>query len=133
MCYSSALCRGIAEIMAFLDGLPYGYRRVQSGLILRQAKFLNSILYNSESWHGVTIRDIIKLERIDNALLRKIIGAHSKTPVEFLFLETATLTIRYILASRRINYLKYILQKKESDLLQKFYNAQKMTQSKVIL
>ena len=95
------------------------------GLALRQAKFLNGILYNSECWHGVSLRDIVRLERLDNALLRGILGAHSKTPVESLYQETGSISIRFILASRRILYLYNILSKDKNEILSKYYFAQK--------
>ena len=72
----------ISEIMSIIEEIPFGHRRVQVGLILRNAKFLNGILFNSECWHGITMADIVRFERLDNILLRGILGAHSKIPVE---------------------------------------------------
>ena len=51
---------------------------------------INGILCNSEAWLSVTNAQIAKLESVDNALLRGILQAHSKTPSEFLHLETGT-------------------------------------------
>ena len=50
-------------------------------------------------------RDIQVITQMDNYLMRKILGAHSKIPIEMLFLETGTLPIEFILISRRVNYL----------------------------
>ena len=116
----------ISEILSILEEIPFGPNRVKAGLILRKARFLNGLLFNSESWHGVTMAHIIKLERLDNILLRGILGgAHSKTPVEFLYLECGTLLIRYIVASRRILYLHNILNRNKSDILYKYFITQK--------
>ena len=65
------------------------------------------------------------LEKVDEALLRGILAAHPKIPIEALFLETKSIPIRYILASRRILYLHSILQKDESELVRRIYEAQK--------
>ena len=46
-------------------------------------------------------------------------------PIEFLHMETSMLKIRFILASRRIMYLKSILQKDSQELMLKIYFAQK--------
>ena len=46
---------------------------------------INGILYNSEAWHGVTRKQIASLEAIDEALLRKLLKSHCKTPKEFLY------------------------------------------------
>ena len=86
---------------------------------------LNGILFNSEAWHGVTNAHIEKLEKVDEALLREILQAHSKTPTEFLYLETGTLPLRWIIAQRRINYMKHILNMHDGELIKKVFLAQK--------
>ena len=57
-------------------------------------------------------------------MLRQILKAHSKTPIEALYLELGCVPIRYILKSRRINYLHYILRLDKSELLWKVFEAQ---------
>merc|ERR1712105_120903 len=63
----------ISEISAFLRDVPLGPARIQTGLILREAKFLNAILFSSESWHGITLKDVQSLEHLDQFLLRVIL------------------------------------------------------------
>ena len=65
------------------------------------------------------------LEAIDEALLRSILKAHSKTPKEFLYLETGALPLRWIIAKRRISLLKHIMERREDDLLKRVFLAQK--------
>ena len=79
-----------------------------AGLRLRQAMFVNGILYNSEAWQGIKDKDLFVFEKADEALLRRILGAHPKIPIEALYLETKSIPIRYIIASRRIMYLHAI-------------------------
>ena len=43
----------IAEIRALLSDMPFGHRRVEVGLLLRDAMFVNGILCNSEAWHSI--------------------------------------------------------------------------------
>ena len=102
-----------------------GKYKVEVALRLREAMLINGILFNSEAWHGVTAAQIAKLEKIDEDLLRGILKAHRKTPSEFLHLETGTLPISFILAQRRINYLKHILSRDSEELIRKVYSAQK--------
>ena len=99
-------------------------KRTKVGLELRQAWFFNSILLNMETWHNLKDNDLKEINKLDNFLLRKIVGAHSKVPVEFLFLETAALPIDIILKSRRINYLHTILNRERDELTHKIYLAQ---------
>ena len=62
---------------------------------------------------------------MDEALLRGILKAHAKTPREFLYLETGATPIKYILAQRRINYLRHIISRSDNELIKKVFIAQK--------
>ena len=71
--------------------MPFGHRRVQVGLMLRDAMFTNGILCNSEAWHNITKKNIEELEVMDRSLLKYILNAHSKVQDEFLYLESGVL------------------------------------------
>jgi len=115
----------ITEITAILKDVPLGASRIRGGLILRESKYLNSVLYSSESWHSLSIQDILGIERQDLHLLRLILyKAHSKTPVEFIHLETSTTTIRFMISARRVNYLHNILNRDKNNILLNYYQAQ---------
>ena len=65
------------------------------------------------------------MKRIDQTLLRGVLSAHPKIPTEALYLETKSLPIRFIVASRRLMYFHTILQKNETEMVRKVYEAQK--------
>ena len=117
------------NILAIVNEVPLAHWKVEAGLRLRQAMLLNGILFNSEAWQGIDEKDIILLEKVDEALLRGILSAHPKIPLEALFLETKSIPIRYIVASRRIMYLHTILQKDENEMVRRIYEAQKVKPS----
>ena len=98
----------VSEIGAILSEFPFGSKKIQVGLMLREAMFLNGVLHSSEAWHGLTATQIAQIELVDHHLMRTILGAHSKTPTEFLYLETGALPVKYVITSRRLNYLKHI-------------------------
>ena len=114
-----------AEIRAILEDVPLGKYRIQIGLQLRQAIFINGVLVNSEVWHGVKPTDLEILIKIDHQILQYICGSHAKTPVEFLYMETGTLPIPFIVSCRRMIYLQVILKRDENELLKRVYMAQK--------
>ena len=91
---------------------------------------LNGILFNSEAWHGITTADVAALERVDEALLRGVVGGHSKLPLTALYLECGAVPLRYILMARRIMYLQEILKRDSSELLKKLYETQKTNKAK---
>ena len=113
--------------MSILDEVPLGRHRMEVGMKLREVMLLNGILYNSEAWHGVTVNHVKTLEAIDEELLRKLLKAHRKTPREFLYLETGATPIQWVIAQRRINFLKHILGKDKDELVFKVFQAQKDT------
>ena len=52
---------------------------MEIGLKLRQAMFINGVLFNSEAWHSVIETEIKLLEAVDEHLLRSLVGAHFNT------------------------------------------------------
>ena len=51
-------------------------------------------------------------------------SAHPKTPIELLYLELGAIPVRFVIMSRRINFLWYLLHDKEGSLLKNFFQAQ---------
>ena len=115
----------VADILAILEEVPFGKQKLEIGLLLRQALFLNGILYNSEAWSDFSEKDVSDFEKIDEYLLRSIFKGQAKTPLEFLHLETGTLPIKYIIAMRRIMYHRDIVSRNDTELVKKIYMAQK--------
>ena len=122
---------GIAnEIIAILEEIPLGRFKMEIGLKLRQAMLLNGILFNSEAWHNISETEIRILETVDEYLLRALVKAHSKTALEFLYLEAGAIPIRFIIASRRLIYHHNILKREEKELIKRIYKEQKKNPSK---
>ena len=115
----------ISEIRALLSDMPFGHRRVQVGLMLRDAMFVNGILCNAEAWHNISKKNIAELEVMDRSLLKYILKAHSKVQNEFIYLETGVLNIEQTISCRRMIYLQTILKRSDSELTKKVYDAQK--------
>ena len=115
----------VSEIIAILEEIPLGRYKLDIGLKLRQAMLLNGILFNSEAWHSVSEMEIKMLESVDEHLLRSLVKGHAKTPLEFLYLETGALPIRFILSSRRLMYHQTILHRDDKELTKRIYAAQK--------
>ena len=115
----------ISNIRAILMDIPLGNRRVEIGLDLRKAWFLNGILFNSEVWPKLTKQEENDLAKMDQYLLRSILGAHSKVPCEILYLETASIPVNDVIAGRRLNYLHTLVSRPEDELTRKVYAAMK--------
>lgn len=87
--------------------------------------FINGLLFNSEVWQGAGSSDIKCLENVDHQLMRVICNGHAKTPLEFMYMETAAHPLKYYIASRRIMYLHNILNKSSNELIHRVYLAQR--------
>ena len=120
----------LANIRAMLEDVPLGNKRLEIGLTLREAWFINGTLYNSEVWCSYKTEDLKVLEVLDRKILREITGAHSKAPWEMLYLETATLPISSVIIARRLNYLQTILKRNNEEVIWKVYTAQKSAPTK---
>jgi hypothetical protein len=125
---SKRITRGygiVSQIFALLSDLPVGNLRVQIGLALRHAWLINGILFNSEAWHSTTKEQVAQFVEIDKYLLRGLVGAHAKAPLEHLYLEMAALPVSYVFSVRRMIYLHTILRRHENEITHKVYQCQK--------
>ena len=83
----------LSEIRAILTDVPLGKYRTEIGLQLGQAMFVNGLLFNSEAWQGNGSSDIKCLENVDHQLMRVICNGYAKTPLEFMYMETAVTSL----------------------------------------
>ena len=60
-------------------------------------------------WNGATTKDTNKLEINDNIIMRLIVGAQSKVPIEILYIETAEMPVQYVMSVGRLLYLQTLL------------------------
>ena len=117
----------LAQIKALMTEVPLGKRRVEIGLALRDAWFMNGCLFNSEVWSAYKEQNIQELEKIDHMILRSITGAQSKVPIEFLYLETSSQTVSNVISVRRLSYLQVLLKRPTSEVTRKVYEAMKIS------
>ena len=115
----------ISNILSIIREIPFGKYQLEVALRLREAMFLNGILTNIEVMYGLTKDEVNDLEKVDEYLLRQILYAHSKTPIEMLYLEMGIIPIKYVIISRRINYFKHILNSSLHELIRKAFEAQR--------
>ena len=81
-------------------------------------------MISNYTWYCLSLVDIEQLESVDQALLKRILEVPSSTPKVSLYLEMGCLPIRFIIKSRRLMFLQYILQQKENSLILNFFKAQ---------
>ena len=114
----------VNTILAMLQEAPLGWTKIKAGLKLRKAMLINSVMFNSESWHGVTMSQVEDFEQVDQALLRGLADGHAKVSIPAIYLELGQEPIRYILAARRIMYLQTLLKRDNTEMTSKILRAQ---------
>ena len=85
--------------------------------------FLKVTLLNSEALHGISNAEEEYLEKVDEALMRWMLKANAKVPLETLHLETETISVKYILTNRRLCFLYTILKREDKELIKEIYRA----------
>ena len=114
----------VLQISQMLEEIYFGPYEIEVALTLRKSLFLNGILTNCEAWYGLTNTDVKTLEQVDESLLRKILGAPLNTPKCMLYLETGCTPINFIIISRRLMFLHYILKEDRNSIVSKVFYAQ---------
>ena len=115
----------VAEIEGTLSAMP-DRRRVIIGLKLRETKLCNGMLYSTEAWTNISDKEIERMEQVDLAALRTIIGGgHSRCPKPFYYLEYGLIMFRHIIMIKRINYHYHIITREDKELIKRVYMKQK--------
>ena len=90
--------RAIAnDLLSTLVEMLAGAEHHITGVTLRNAILISSMLTKSEAWYNLTLANIVALEQIDEKMLRGILKSHRMTTRALLYLELGCLPIRYIL------------------------------------
>ena len=122
----------VATIKGILSEVDLGENTVEVGLLLRKAILVNSLLFTAETWSGIREPDLVRLQQVDHALLSSLTSGHSKSPLEFAYLETGSLKLRHILTQNRLMYHHLLLTQEEGETIRLIYEKQKYLQPKVI-
>ena len=72
-----------------------------------------------ETWPHFSERRVESFERIEQGFFRKILSAHSKTPIESIYLELGVVPFSFKLMSRRIMYYHSVMHRDDNELTKK--------------
>ena len=91
-----------ATCQAMCSEMSLGFQVYEIAKLLHLSIFVNGTLLNTETWPNFTEERIKALERTEQTFFRKILQAHSKTPIEAIYLELGVIPLRFHLMKRRI-------------------------------
>ena len=115
----------LSNMTSLLNDIPLGNKRIAMGLSLRSAWFMNGCFFNSEVWSGYHKSDFEEHNLIDHKILRLILGAQAKVPIEMLYMETSVLPILDVISVRRMLYYQTILKRHDQEHTKKIFMAMK--------
>ena len=110
--------------------ISLGYQMYAVAKLLHQAIFLNGTLVNMETWPHCDNKRIAMFERSEQGLFRKVLAAHSKTPIECLYLELGVIPFRYHLKVRRIMYYQTVMLRDDNEITKQVVLSQKRSKIK---
>ena len=100
----------ISSVISFINEISLGQHYFKIGLLFKETNIVNGILTCAEVWNNVTMKQIEKLENVDESYLRKLLSAPATTTKEALYIETGKLPIRFIVSMRRLLYWWHLVQ-----------------------
>ena len=109
---------------AMCSEISLGYQLVSIAKLLHEAIFLNGSMVNIETWPHFTEIRVSMFERVEQGFFRRILNAHSKTPIETLYLELGVLPFRYHLMMRRVKYFHDVMNRPDDELTKQIVISQ---------
>ena len=114
----------IAICLAMCSEISLGFQVYNTAKLFHQSIFINGALTNMETWPNCTSARIQSFERLEQMYFRKVLSAHSKTPIESIYLELGVIPLTFQLMKRRIMYLQLILKRNDDEITKQVILAQ---------
>ena len=113
-----------ATCQAMCIEISLGHQLYAMAKLFHRSIFTNGTLVNMETWPNCSVERIESFERIEQTFFRKMLNAHSKTPIEAIYLELGVIPLRFQLMKRRILYLREIMDRSDDELTKQVVLAQ---------
>ena len=120
----------VSEILSTLSQVSLGHFYFEIALIFRDSLLISKMVYSSEIWYNISNNEYKRLEEIDEMYMRKIFDLPKSTPRIGLYAECGKIPIRNIIQTRRLLFYWHILHLEETELVFRFYLAQKFKPGK---
>ena len=88
----------VNQILSILKEICFGKYYFQTAILLRNALLINGILFNTEALITINNKHIESLQACDTNLMSSLFNCPSRAPREAYYMETSTVSIKFILA-----------------------------------
>ncbi len=107
--------KAMIAISSLIAENEVGSHKISVLLLLYQALFLSTMLFNSQTWSKLRNEDIEKLQVIQLKCLKRVIGVSTSAPNSQIFLELGVLPIEAEIHKRQMGFLHRILNLGQND------------------
>ena len=98
---------------------------LQSGLEIWELAIIPMLMYNAESWLGISLNTISEIENLQKQFLRVLLGAATGTPIPALYWETGTLLIKNRIMMKKLMFLHHLETLPKDSLAYEVFQVQK--------
>ena len=98
---------------------------LSAGLEIWELAIIPMLLYNAESWLGISSKTISMIEDLQKKFLRVLLGAATGTPLPALYWETGTLLIKNRIMFRKLMFLHHLETLPKDSLAHEVFKLQK--------
>ena len=95
------------------------------GLDIWEMAVMPMLIYNAETWLGVSSKTISDIELLQRQFLRILLGAAPGTPTPALYWETGTLLIKYRILLKKLLFIHHLETLPNNSLAYEVYQLQK--------
>ena len=114
----------MVSINGFMRETSVGPHTINVHLLLYNAIFLSSMLFNSQAWSNITEKNVKQLSTLQLRFLKKMMGVRLATANAFVYLELGVLPIEYEIQTRQLSFLHHIVNLSEDDPVKKIWRNQ---------
>ena len=116
----------IISALSLCNDMTLGYHYIGSALLLYQAIFIASVLFNSQAWTNITKSQITQLRTVQLKYLKRTLQVPNSTPNAFTFLELGVLPVEFEIHKRQLMFLHHIHTLPLDDPVQRILSQQKL-------
>ena len=116
--------KAMISIQGFMREASLGIHTINVHILLHNAIFLASILFNAQAWSNISNKNLLQITTIQLKFLKKMMKARPSTANSFVYLELGILPMKYELHKRQLSFLHHIIHLDEDDPVQKNWKHQ---------
>ena len=115
-----------SQIKSLLSNISLGSFYFEISMILHESMYVNSIAFNIETWNYMSEKQIESLEACNIKYFESCLSSNPKTVREAYYIDLGKLSLKHIIAKRKLMYLHNILRRENHEIIKKVYLSQKL-------